>query len=897
MREAGGPEARRDSSHLAGVWPLAGRSDVFAQVKDALLGADPRSVVLVGEVGVGKTRLGHEVQLFAEESGLATARVSGNLVSSGIPLGAFAQLLPAVDSGQQGIVDDRADLLRRCAEALRVKARAQRLVVFVDDAHLLDAVSATLVHQLATSSWADVIVTLRSGEVVPDAITALWKDSGAVHIELQGLAPEDVRSAVAAALGGAVDDATVATLSRRARGNMMFLRELVLGAVEEGALVNDGGVWMLSGELHPTSRLVELVEMRLVGLSESERAAMELVSFGEPVRIEELELLDKLAVAEELERKGLLRSSIDHRTISISLAHPLYGEVIRARTPAIRTRSIVTALADALEGVGVETPADLIRLARWRMLSGSATPDLMFRAAVVARWRFDFALAERFALAAVEAGAGFEAELLATQLASLMGRSGEATAALDDLAERAVDDYERGRVALCRLDNRIIYAGRVDEGLQMAEDTLASIAGTPLADEIAARRLALVLASEGPGRAIDLARPLLERTSGRALVWACMPAAYSLGRAGQIDEALEASRRGYRAQIELTDPMDWYPSMHRFYEAEALTHAGRFIEAEGLALSEYRSAVDTGSVEVQGLFSWQLAKSVTDRGQVDEGIRRSTAAVSIYRQLDRPAFVQFSLIYRAMALAVGRRVNEAQATMDMHDSLALDSNFFMGVDLAHARAWLAIATGNIGQAAEMLTEGAATGLRIGDLVGASTCLHTAARIGRAAEVADQLKDITSQMQGALASARAQHVQALVSHQPDGLEAVADAFETMGATLLAAEAFTDAAVVWRQRGEQRHSAVAERRAGWLASQCRGAATPALQVAASRASLTAAEWEAVQLASAGRSNKEIAEELVISVRTVENRLQHAYSKLGVSKRSELETIMHTIQRPLG
>ena len=37
--------------------------------------------------------------------------------------------------------------------------------------------------------------------------------------------------------------------------------------------------------------------------------------------------------------------------------------------------------------------------------------------------------------------------------------------------------------------------------------------------------------------------------------------------------------------------------------------------------------------------------------------------------------------------------------------------------------------------------------------------------------------------------------------------------------------------------------------------------------------------------GMSNREIADELVLSVRTVENHLQHAYSKLGVSGRSEL------------
>lgn len=39
------------------------------------------------------------------------------------------------------------------------------------------------------------------------------------------------------------------------------------------------------------------------------------------------------------------------------------------------------------------------------------------------------------------------------------------------------------------------------------------------------------------------------------------------------------------------------------------------------------------------------------------------------------------------------------------------------------------------------------------------------------------------------------------------------------------------------------------------------------------------------NAGRSNKEIAEQLYLSLRTVENYLHRAYEKLGVSGRAEL------------
>jgi DNA-binding NarL/FixJ family response regulator len=112
---------------------------------------------------------------------------------------------------------------------------------------------------------------------------------------------------------------------------------------------------------------------------------------------------------------------------------------------------------------------------------------------------------------------------------------------------------------------------------------------------------------------------------------------------------------------------------------------------------------------------------------------------------------------------------------------------------------------------------------------------------------------------------------------------------MGADLLAAEAAADAAVAWQKAGEPRQSARAERRAVSLSDRCEGPATPALLGVEARAQLPSAEREAAVLAAAGRSNKQIAEELSLSVRTVENRLQHVYEKLGISGRAELPTAL--------
>ncbi len=53
----------------------------------------------------------------------------------------------------------------------------------------------------------------------------------------------------------------------------------------------------------------------------------------------------------------------------------------------------------------------------------------------------------------------------------------------------------------------------------------------------------------------------------------------------------------------------------------------------------------------------------------------------------------------------------------------------------------------------------------------------------------------------------------------------------------------------------------------------------------APLTRRERDIATLAAGGASSKEIADRLYLSVRTVNNHLQSAYSKLGIAGRREL------------
>jgi DNA-binding CsgD family transcriptional regulator len=168
---------------------------------------------------------------------------------------------------------------------------------------------------------------------------------------------------------------------------------------------------------------------------------------------------------------------------------------------------------------------------------------------------------------------------------------------------------------------------------------------------------------------------------------------------------------------------------------------------------------------------------------------------------------------------------------------------------------------------------------------ASVAMHTQARFGAPCQVTDALDRLERRIDAGIVNPMAAHARNLATANPQGLQDVAAAFADLGADLLAADAAADAAVAWTREGHSRNAAAATRQALDLAGACQGATTPALQSISARARLTPAEHETAVLAAAGHSNKAIADELILSVRSVENRLQRVYEKLGISSRAAL------------
>ena len=68
-----------------------------------------------------------------------------------------------------------------------------------------------------------------------------------------------------------------------------------------------------------------------------------------------------------------------------------------------------------------------------------------------------------------------------------------------------------------------------------------------------------------------------------------------------------------------------------------------------------------------------------------------------------------------------------------------------------------------------------------------------------------------------------------------------------------------------------------------------ARPRRELLSGPASLTASERRVAQLAVEGRTNREIAQELFVTMKTVEMHLSNAYRKLDIGSRGELEAAL--------
>jgi DNA-binding NarL/FixJ family response regulator len=857
---------------LGGRWPVLGRGRLLSAVRGALA---QRGAVLVGAPGVGKTTLADG----------AVPRPAGRLVGApgtrDRPLWAVRMLAPGAAT-----IDDAAE---DAAAALRKAHRGVGAPVLrIDDLDDLDDASAAVVARLALSGAARIVATRRPGPA-PAAVASLWREAGLTRIEVPPLDEDDTSTVVRDALGGLLDGRADATIWALSGGNPQVIRDVVVASVAAGSLRCSDGFWRLVAEPQVGGPSTERVDALLTDLAPDERDGVEALALTGPVPLPVAEGLVSAEVLEALERRRQALVDVTAEPPEVRLGDPAVHVVVVAGLPALARRRLseraATAYDAAVAGGLVPTDELALRAAVWRVDAGRAQDA----AALVAAARMavdgrDTVLGERLAGLAVAAGGGAEAVLLQSWCAD---EHGSTQASADVLASYVPqDDAERVALAIRRAEQRYwIHRDLPAAQGILAEATAATTAPWPLA--LDAQQAVFDVLDGRPLEALTASDPLIVHPEPLVGSTAALAATIALAVMDRPEEAQRVAEAAMAAPDDARGALFIDPGVHIIGLLFALQGQGRLADADQLVTDVYRHTLTRPGHQAQGWAAMLRAYVLLARGRPADAAEAAQEAELVWDSAKLQGTGRWSATIGALALAeLGDLAGMEQALerMERRDPAGFD---LFAPEVHRARAWHALRTG--GDPEPELRAAVALAESRGVVALAATAAHDLVRVGRPQAGREVLGRLAPG--SATTQARRAFAAAADDRDPAALLAAASAFDQLGATGWSAEATAMAATLDRTRARALRTSVLDvvERTGLVTPPL--AALAAEPVASDRpaSALTAREAEVARLAAEGLTNREIAERLVVSLRTVENHLHRAFAKLGATSRAELTDLL--------
>ncbi len=854
---------------------------------------------MVGEGGAGKTYLLDDVvAALRGESEILELRTGRSLRS--VTYAALIECLPRLSPED---VQDRIGVLRALwAELHRLSGEAGRPVVLVvDDAQDLDDGSAGLIAEAVASSWVRLLATGTARNGLPRDFLDMWHDGIAERIELAPLSLAESQSAAEEHLGGNLSVTATGVLHRLSGGNPLHLLSLIDEAVEAGTLVRKRGIWLLtSGFASRGDALAESVRSSMESLTPAEREVLMLVALTEPLPRAAARVLGEREVLDRLNDLGWFA---EPGADGLRLRYPLEADAVRRMTTSTR-RLHLYRRALALGGEDLRQPSNELRLLELALDTGATLPaaELVRGAAAAVRsFRNDLglraaALIDRSAERSLARGIVARAHLN-------LGDPGAALAALSvtPAVPSDVRDVLAGslvkftaRTALGELD--LVDSDAADlERAAEGVDLRTGAGGVPYGPGV----------KESVLRRARLLRALaaVERADFAAVVKA-------LDHDGRLPQAAAA------------------PAIERnlwlLLEAEVQLAAGRFETAartSGLALSDPEADTEHFPLEEHGLLRYLAAALLVGDWSSAEGVLSSYPGGSM-----RPIVVFGPGLYCALAYAYLRqgREPEAEAILrDVVENLELtDPLQLLGVASSFA-AWAAAATGSAATARQHLARAEATaglgsvamrhvaamhragalellepgsGLPLLDAIAEEN--RAAGRPGwellarvlsfelGAEDVGGRAAELAAAAEGPWAAAWGAWASADTAGSGDWLSRGRRALPRARPVPPGARGVRAGRWMLRRRGRPRGRPPR----GSLARACEGLpgsgeAGEKEEAILASLRLSRREQDVVDLALEGLSDRQIADQLHLSVRTVEGHLHRSYAKLGVRSRDEL------------
>ena len=433
-------------------------------------------------------------------------------------------------------------------------------------------------------------------------------------------------------------------------------------------------------------------------------------------------------------------------------------------------------------------------------------------------------------------------------------------------------------MALLRFDNAYLE-GSAD--FQIIDDTLAVITDPFWRDELANRRLFVTSISSGPRETVEAVSTSRTQRPDPASRAAILHASIRMGR---LDEAIEelTPPPGTRAVPAADD--QWHQWLLFGDHALALVYAGRLVEADELLAMAYGELMDHPAAEARGLSPTGPLVLHLEQGRPLSAFRRAGESYSLFQQLGGMSLAPRGYMYAAHALALTGRAERRPRHWPPSTPLDIPILPIEGADLLQARAWVAAATGDLPGARARLEEAADLAEEIGHLVGAASALHDMARLGSRPPDGRPLGEPRHPGRRRVRSRPRRLCQRGGGQRRRGSPRGLRSLREFGRHPLRGRG--------ERRGRRRAATAADVPATraptstglrQLLGRCEGAVTPVVDTIAPSARLTPGELDAAVQAAAGRSNKQIAADGHISVRTVESHLQRGRRKCRDSESS--------------
>jgi len=863
---------------------------------------------VLGEAGAGKTRLLAEAAERAAERGVRVARASCLPVTAQLPFDVVLDLLRSLGTPVAAMEGSPRDVFGILVERLEHHATVGPLLLCLDNLQWSDDATPDFVHYCLARlrdlplGW---LLAARSEHATSLLAHRLGRDELMQRVDLPPLSHAELDQLGEAVVGETrLGQEVVEAVYRRAGGNPFFCVEL-LRALRDGHRGTGGGELESVDSLVPAT-VIDAIEERAAGLPPSILRVLEWAAMlPERFTLEQLvaAMGDEVGGApEELADMGFLAA--DHPD-GWRFAHAIIHDAVYRRVPVAERARRHAAVVAKLPDLPLEALAPQLERARRPRAAAAAYLDL--------------------ALRALNRGEGEDAARLYQRAEDLATAAGDERRRLDAVAGRALAlvQAEAGEEALVAVaaaraelasqndaDLRLRYLGRLattlievrapghvetaEDVLQEADPLLAGAHGAALAEVLTSRAWLLLMHKGESTRALADVERAAEITSG------AVDAALAVGTLNVLGLAIGMARSAVEGMAVLERARD--RALETDLPAEAaracnnLGYLGDLAGDISRTTGEHylRGLAITGTIPAtKATLHSNLGMTFSYVGDLDQALAHHLAALNVAARADdarRARLIASQTIVHLWRgeLATARRllqthdltpgsVREPRAAwlwgllLELEGDIAGALNSYLhGTHLQDPDAmWCdagavrtAVAVGDLSRARASLT-------RLDELVErwpGGEWLRPESRgwiadaEQRTSEASVQFTAATEGCTNAYDTARLRVQVARLTRDREQMRAAIDAFERMGATRSADQARAVARELGMRPGRR------SRRAGVLSAR---------------------EQEVAQLIAAGQTNREIADSLYLSPRTVERHVGNILTKLGYRSRVQIAT----------